>query len=296
MEEGLRTGAASVERFNVLLVRPAQFIHHHAYTGVATLLRSALRRLGYPTRVAENEMIYDATNIVLGAQYLEPEVADSLPANTIIYNTEMVVSYSPFLETLIPFVGRFETWDYSEKNVRAWRERGISERVHWLRPGYVPECTTVDPRTPTDLDAIFYGHMNTRRREVLDRLAELGVRVQLLQNTYGPQRDAYIARARLVLNIHSRPDSLLEIARVSQVLSNHRVLVSERGDDTEVSDLREGIAFADAEELPQLCRALLDDEPRRATLAEKGFELYRRRDFVATMRELLAARGGLGGD
>jgi len=292
MESAPRETTAATERFNILVVRPAEFAHHQAYTSIATLLCAALRRLGYPSRIAENQMIYDATNIVVGAHHLEPEVADSLPASTIIFNTEMVVAHSPFLETLLAFVGRFETWDYSERNVRAWRERGVSGRIRWVRPGYVPECTTIDPSTPMDLDALFYGHVSPRRRVILDRLAEVGVRVHLLHDTYGQARDAYIARARLVLNIHSRPDSVLEIARISQALSNRRVLVSEPGEDAEAADLREGVAFADAKDLPELCRALLDDEPRRAALAQRGFELYRRRDFLATLRALLNARNG----
>jgi len=287
-------GSAS-ERFNVIVVRPESFLHHNAYIGAARLVCAALRRLGYLARIAENEMIFDATNIVVGVQYLEVEVADSLPANTIIFNTEMVVKYSPFLPALIPFVRRFETWDYSESNVRAWRDHGISDRVRWLRPGYVPEATTIDPATPTDIDAVFYGHVNPRRQAILDRLADLNVRVCVLQNAYGEERDAYVARARLLLNIHSRPDSMLEFARISHALSNRRALVSERSRDDEiVDDLREGIGFADEAALPALCRSLLDDEPRRVALAERGFEAYRRRDFTATVRALLDARAGRG--
>jgi hypothetical protein len=55
-------------------------------------------------------------------------------------------------------------------------------------------------------------------------------------------------------------------------------------------DLREGIAFGTAEELPRLCRSLLDDDARRLELAERGFEIYRRRDFTAAVGNLLAAR------
>jgi len=282
-----------MERFNLIIVRPEAFVHHQAYAGAANILCAALRRLGHLARVADNQMIRDATNIVFGAHYLESDLVDALPPGTIIYNTEMVVSHSPFLPALIPFVRRFETWDYSEANVRAWREVGVSERVRWLRPGYVPECTTIDPATPTDIDAVFYGTMTERRRIMLDELSATGVRVQYLQNLYGAARDAYIARAKLVLNIHSRPDSMFEIARVSQALSNHRVLVSELGTRDDVdADLREGIALAPLSEFAALCRALLDDHARRKALAERGFEVFRSRDFVASVGAMLAPGTG----
>jgi hypothetical protein len=279
------------DHFNVLLVRPETTSAHNLYRGAATLLCSALQRLGYPARIVENEFVFDATNIVVGAHQLEPRVADTLPVDTIIYNTEMIVGRPLFLPALIPFVQRFETWDYSQRNVRAWAEQGICARVRWLQPGYVPECTTIDPATPTDIDAVFYGHVTPRRRAVLDKLADLDVRVYVLQDMYGAQRDRYIARARLILNIHADPQSVFEIARMSHALSNRRALVSEVDTHDEIdAELREGIAFATAEDIPQLCRSLLDDEPRRLALAERGFETYRRRDFTASVGKLLAAR------
>ena len=284
-------GARPMEQFNILVVRPPDgSSFHHAYTGLAAILGAALKRLGYPTRLGENETIRDATNIVVGAQCLEPELADELPANTIIYNTEMVLRSSPFLTTLTAFVGRFETWDYSERNVRAWHDLGISDRVRWLRPGYLPECSTIDPATPTDIDVLFYGHVNPRRRAILDQLAREQVRTYVLQNTYGRARDAYIARAKIVLNLHATDAAVFEIVRAAEVLANHRLLVSEGGDTDSVEDLCDGMVLGDAQELPRLCRLFLDDEMRRKTLAERGFELFSRRDFLATLAGALAER------
>jgi hypothetical protein len=280
-----------MEKFNILVVRPPDgSLFHHAYSGAAMVLGAALKRLGFPTRIAENEMIRDATNIVLGAQYLETELTDTLPPNTIIYNTEMILPSNPFLPTLVTFSKRFETWDYSERNMRIWRELGISQRVRWLQPGYVPECTTIDRATPTDIDALFYGQLNARRRAILDDLARHDVRTYVLQNRYGAARDAYIARAKIVLNIHATNDPVFEIARVSQVLSNHRLLVSESGGEDSVEDLLDGMAIGKASELAQLCRALLADDDRRKTTAERGFELFSRRDYVASVRSVLAER------
>jgi hypothetical protein len=45
-----------------------------------------------------------------------------------------------------------------------------------------------------------------------------------------------------------------------------------------------------ASELGGICRALLDDEPRRLALSERAFAIYSRRDFTESLRELLARR------
>jgi hypothetical protein len=279
-----------VEQFNVLIIRPPDASFYHAYTGMARILAAALKRLGHPARLVENELVHDATNIVVGAHCLDPEAMDDLPAGTIIYNSERVYAESTYLPTLKAFVSRFETWDYSEGNTRRWGELGISNRVRWLEPGYVPECTTVDPATPTDIDALFYGHVNRRRRDILDDLARRGIRAYVLMNTYGAARDAYIARSKIVLNIHDADEAVFEVARAVQVLANHRLLVTEHEGDDSVADLRDGFVAGRADELAGLCRALLDDDARRIAIAERGFELFSRRDFAATVRDALALR------
>jgi hypothetical protein len=281
-----------MEQFNVLVVRPPDgSSFHHAYTGIAGVLGAALKRLGFPTRIAENEVVHDATNVVLGAHNLETGLADALPANTIIYNTEMVVAESPFVPTLKVFVERFETWDYSERNVRAWREMGLGGRVRFLRPGYIPECTTIDPATPTDIDTLFYGLVTPRRQKVLDSLLQHGIRTCLLHNTYGAARDAYIARSKIVLNIHAAETSVFEIVRAAHVMSNHRLIVSEESPDASFDDLRDAIPMSGAADLGPLCRSFLDDDARRREIAELGFALFSRRDFLATLSGVLGERG-----
>lgn len=285
-----------MERFNVLLVRPGQFIHHDGYSGAARQLCNALRRLGHPARVAENQIVWDATNIVVGAQNLDSELIDRLPANTIIYNVEMMIKGSPFLQILNPFVRRFETWDYSAANVAAWQAAGISDRVRLLRPGYLPEDTAIDPAAPSDIDALFFGSLNWRRDAILVDIARHGVRVHAAVNIYGPWRNALIARAKLILNIHSRQDSVFEFGRVSYALANHRLLVTEAGDAEDIdADLREALVIGRSSELGSICRGLLDDEPRRLALAERAFAIYARRDFMQSLRELLALRASAGG-
>lgn len=280
-----------MERFNVLVVRPLLSPHYESYAGSAQLICCGLQRLGYQADLAENRMIRDATNIIVGAHYLDHALLDELPPDSIIYNTEMVVRGSPFIPDLIPFVERFETWDYSSINIEAWRAWGVARRIRWLRPGYLPESTTIDPATPTDIDILFYGFVNARRYDILKAMTDAGLKIHIAQNVYGPERSALIARAKIVLNLHSRPDSMLEFARVSQALSNHRVLVTEVGNYDDIdADLRDGIAAGAAAELTGLCRELLADDARRLALAERGFELFSRRDLSASLREVLAAR------
>jgi hypothetical protein len=280
-----------VERFNVLLVRPRAFLHYEAYSGAAHQLCNGLRRLGYPARVAENQIVWDATNILVGVHNLEPELIDRLPENSIVYNVEKMFAGSPFLAELGAFVRRFETWDYSAENVAAWRQAGVSDRVRLLRPGYLPEDTTIDSAVPNDIDALFYGSVNWRRDAILCDIARFGVRIHRAVNIYGAARDALIARARLIVNIHSREGSVLEFARIAHALANHKLLVTEGAHSSDLdAELSEALVIGRACDLGAICRALLDDEPRRRALTERAFAIYSRRDFTASLREVLDRR------
>jgi hypothetical protein len=280
-----------VERFNVLLVRPRAFLHHEAYAGAAHQLCNALRRLGYPARVAANEIVWDATNVLVGVHNLDTQLIDRLPASSIVYNVEKMFAGSKFLADLSTFIRRFETWDYSAANVAAWRRAGISDRVRLLRPGYLPEDTTIDCTVPTDIDALFYGSINWRRDAILCDIARFGVRVQRAVNIYGAARDALIARSKLVVNVHSHEDSVLEFGRIAHALANHKLLVTEGGQTTDLdAELLEALVVGKASDLGAICRGLLDDEPRRLALAERAFAIFSRRDFTDSLRDVLTRR------
>jgi len=285
----------AMECFNIVVVRSGESIHHEAYANAAAQLRAGLRLLGYPARVDHNTLVWDATNIIVGTHHLEAGLADRLPSNTIIYNVEMVVPGSPYIRELLPFVRRFETWDYSEANIANWRRLGVSDRVRLLKPGYLLANTRIDPATPTDIDALFYGTVNWRRDSIFADIARFGVRVHVASSAYGAERLALIARSKLVLNVHSREDSVLELGRICDALANRRTLVTDaQARDGQNDDLLAAMACGKPSELGGLCRELLDDEPRRLALAEQALAAYARRDFRQYLRDLLAVRAEAG--
>jgi hypothetical protein len=290
------TGIAdAMECFNIVVVRSGESIHHDAYANAAVQLCAGLRLLGYPARIDQNTLVWDATNIIVGTHHLEAGLADRLPPNTIIYNVEMVVPGSPYIREMIPFVRRFETWDYSEANIENWRRIGVSDRVRLLKPGYLPNNTRIDPATPTDIDALFYGTVNWRRDSIFADIARFGVRVHVASGIYGAERLALIARSKLVLNVHSREDSVLELGRICDALANRRAVVTDAQDlDGQNADLLAVMACGKASELGGLCRELLDDEPRRHALAEQALAAYARRDFGQYLRDLLSVRAESG--
>src|SRR5690348_10464094 len=248
----------------------------------------ALRRLGHDVRLAGNEFLRDATNMIFGAHHLSADLAPDLPSDTIVYNTEQIRSDGALVEALRPFVSRFATWEPDAANVEAWRDCGLGARVRHVPPGYVPENSTIDPTAANDIDVLFFGKVNPRRMIVLDAISRAGIGLHVADGVYLAARDALVARAKILLNVHASDDSSLEMARVAYALSNRRALVTELGRGARLdADLRDGVLAGPASMLADLCRGLLADEGRRLALAERGFRAFSQRDLVATVRKAL---------
>jgi tetratricopeptide (TPR) repeat protein len=175
-------------------------------------------------------------------------------------------------------------WDYSLANIEQLRQLGIHHVAH-VPVGYVPEMTCISPAVERDIDVLFYGSLNERRQLILEALEEKGVTVKVLFEVYGAERDAYIARSKIVLNLHFYEAKVFEIVRISYLLSNRVFVISERGCcPEEEAYFAEGLVFADYDHLVKTCIDYLQQPEQRDFIAQKGFELMqacRESDYLA---------------
>lgn len=278
------------EHFNIVCVRPDAYPAAGGLLVTASLLACALRRLGEPARVGINAFAHDATNIVIGAHLLEADVASTLPAGTIVFNTEPLDPDGGHAEGLRPFAERFRVWDYDLRNFVPLRALG-NRAADFVPVGYLPEMTSVVHRDDKDIDALFYGQLSDHRRSVLGAIEKRGARVVWLHDVYGAARDPWIGRANIVLNLHYRPRAPFEAGRVAHLFANRCTVVAESDAAGDIdADLAGGLAAAPAAAIPDLVLGLLHDPARRATLASEGFARIVRRDYCASVRHALDAR------
>jgi hypothetical protein len=278
-------------RFLVVVIEPAGYQHTGTIAEVAETLVCGLRALGHPARLTVNGFLPDALNIVLAAHFLSPALIATLPANTVIYNLEQVedslFEWAPGLRDLF---ARFEVWDYSKRNIEALRARGFINVRH-LPIGYVPELTRVARADAQDIDVLFYGAVNERRRIVLRGLTEAGLKLKAVFGAYGAARDELIARAKVVLNLHKHEAQVFEIVRVSYLLANRKAVVSEVSPHTEIEpDLIDAVAGAPYEKLVETCQSLVADDLARGGLEQRGYERMTARDETLFLGDLLSRR------
>jgi hypothetical protein len=279
----------SSRHFTIWIVSPPGYPHSRCFEEVALSLQAAFRTLGFDAPIVTDPLQIRDWALVLGANLL-PSMSIPLPPRMVLYNLEQVQGDSVWLKTAyIDLLRRHPVWDYSQRNIDALKELYGVSNVTLCGIGYMPVLSRIVPAAE-DIDVLFIGSMNARRKAVLEEIAGHGKIVSAAFNSYGEQRDGVIARAKVVLNLHFYDAQVFEIVRVSYLLANHKCVVSETGRDEALeAPLRPGVAFAPYESLAATCLELLRDDGERLSLAEAGFECFRTSSQVPMLTHALNA-------
>jgi len=279
-------------RFTVWIVRTEGDNHWQGLSEVARGIVYSLETLGHEVAFTT---LNPGTNI---GDYLIVFNAHRLPADfglakdAIIFNAEQVPvddrwwranGYLNLLKTHL-------VWDYSETNIERLRALGVTRIVH-CRIGYWPGLSVASSAVE-DIDVLFIGSLNERRQKVLDQIAakKIGL-VQSVFNVYGEKRDRWIARAKVVLNVHFYPDPIWEVFRCSHLLANKKCVVSENGGcDKELETLAMATtAYVPYESLAEECATLVGDAEHRRAIANHGHDVFSALNQVGFVEYALGA-------
>ena len=274
-------------KYAVVLMQPDNYVHSAALAELAETLLYAFDALGLDFVFYINQLSMDAQNILLGAHLLDEASIHSLPENVIIYNSEQLVDSSSWInESYLTLLKQRTVWDYSRENIDRLAARGIGG-VQYAPVGYMPQLTRI-PFVEQDIDVLFYGLINERRKNILEALIKSGLRVEFLSDVYREERDAYIARAKVVLNMHYYEEGVFETVRVSYLLANEKAVVAEYNGGAALDlSLGEAVCAVPYDALVATCFSLVNDNEQRVKLAKKGFEFFSRMKETEILRPLL---------
>lgn len=277
-----------MSKFSVVILQRETNPHVQCFEEVARSLASCLRELGHETV----EVGQGGRLIMFGANNGIP--VDSkfpIPDDSIVFNTEQMTFFGGRVQTQMQ---NFDTWkkhviwDYSQENARRLREAGAKHVVH-CPIGYHSRMTSIEPAAEEDIDVLFYGSVNPRRREVLQALQDAGIDVKVFFGAYGKERDDIIARSKIVLNIHAMDEAIWEIFRVSHLLANKKCVVSEDGGKDEQLETfaRKATVYRPIGGIVSACKWLLADAPARRAYARDGLEVFKETSFRDSIRNAL---------
>lgn len=276
--------------YNVVLLQQAGYVHALGMVEIGRLLYQSFRSLGVPCRFQANQLEPDAINVLLGYHRINSRSA--IPSEPfVVYQLEQLSEREGAFRPihLEVFHRAQAVWDYSKENIEFLKAKGVGNVRH-LPIGYHPALETIEHREP-EHDVLFYGSINERRRHVLERLAQ-ACKVKTLFGVYGAQRDRYVARSKIVLNIHFYEAQVMEQVRLSYLLNNRCFVVSE---SSPVNPFGESIVTAAWEDLVPCVLDWLARPDDRQHTAERGYRMFQSRPMSEFLRRVIDDAQGSAG-
>lgn len=253
-----------MRKINICLIKPDNYIHSYAFIELAELIYFSLRELGFEVEVRFNQVQPNLKNILIGCHLLDLKFINQVPKSTVILNTEQIYSDTThWNKNIFAYVTNFEVWDYSKRNIEKLNKMGV-DKVKLLKIGFQKELVRLDKSKKKDIDVLFYGSENKRRNDVLKKLVAKGLNVKTLFGVYGRERDEWVERSKIVLNLHYYESQIFEIVRVFYLLTNSIAVVGEVNETTSIDTFyREGIYAAKYDDLVIGCMQLVQDDELR---------------------------------
>jgi len=272
---------------------PPHFAHSGIMTEVCETVHYGLRGLGHDSVLTENVVYGERINILFASHLLPFFGEIALPPFTVLFNLEPIIAQMlvriPQYPGLLKHPNVRKIWDYDAGNIRAMAEMGIGDAAH-VPIGYAPEMTRIVKAEACDIDVLFYGVLVERRLAVQKALLKAGLTAHFASGVYGTERDALIARAKVVLNVSQfERDSRFDQVRLSYLLANKKCVVSEDGIDAGLEhEFAAGVAFAPYDELAAECAYLCNVAAERELMEQRGFDFVSRRLQCDYLREPVA--------
>lgn len=140
------------------------------------------------------------------------------PKGAVLYSLENLAAVPQWQLQL-----QHEIWDYNKENLPLYPKEA---NVSYVPVGYHHSMERFTRKSPT-IDIAFAGGMNERRIRFFDEIRKRGFSVEIVR-AWGTERDAILARSRLVLNLHHNTNpGIFESVRVSHLLANKVPVLTE---------------------------------------------------------------------
>lgn len=267
----------NTKSYNICIVKPENYPFSYAFTELAELVCFSLREIGFEANIKLNKISRDEINIIFGCHLLGDEYIGQIPKGTIIFNTEQIGGVNlDWNNKITRWAKNFKLWDYSKENIRLFSEKNI-DNITLFEIGYQKELARLEKVKIKDVDILFYGSVNERRKKILDELKNKGLIVKTLFGVFGKERDQWIERSKVVLNHHYYNSQIFEIVRVFFLLTNSIPVVGELNNQTVINDMfRQGIYGSEYNELVASCLELVECSSLREKIADNAFETISR--------------------
>ena len=279
-------------KFNLVRIVPDNgfYVHAQVFHEIEASVFFTLQRMGYDVTNSTNDFAPDRRNIVFGMHHCPVDVVrHDIPKDTIIYSLEQMKEQPECMRWCRKYRG-LEVWDYSIRNAEVLRKAGV-ENIKHCKIGYVPEISYFERNKPEDrdIDILAFMSPSPRREHIMKQFANNPkINFVAIQSTYGDERDDYIKRAKLVINLHNHDNQIFEMVRVSHLIQNKVPVLAERNPDTDFPEYMEDTVFTSTyNRFVDTAYKILKKPEELDAQAEKGLEIFKKSPMENFLKEVL---------
>jgi len=280
-------------QYAVNIFTPTNYKHSQVFEEVQTLIVEGLNTLGHN---AVKSNVYDdpkRRNIILGGNLINLQSQERFTKlkfknDSIFINLERF-GHDAFNEQYLNILRNYEIWDFSQINLKRINELYNLKIKLYLPLGYTSKLETINKTAKKEIDILFVGSLSQRRKLLLQKIADLGIKVRYLFGVYGQKRDEIISKTKLMLNIHYHDQGSLEHVRIFYYLINQKPVLSESSDILDENiDWSNAISLTSYDNLPYKALALLQNEKELTNFANNGYTFIKKQKFLEILKKNLA--------
>ena len=269
-------------------------VFNRIYEDLILTIKESIIDLDYTCTVGVNELRGGAVNIFVGSTIFAARynvLTEKVGTNPfIVYQLEPLDESAGLASQWPEYLDLLEkaSWifEYSPKNISYHIKRGWVNKVSIIEPGFHNSLERFRPLRDKTIDVLFYGSPHPRREKVINKLLEVGLKVNYQNYVVGDDLDRLIKRSKIILNIHAWEElSHLETVRISYLLSNRCLIVSEKSSHNPYGD---GVIFCEYHDIVNCCVQLIQaNENFRDEIANQGYLAIRANDFAEKLGNTL---------
>ena len=276
---------------NICIIKPNNYIHSLAYLEIAELLHYSVLELNKNSKISYNfiDINPKVKNIIFGAHLLNDDMINSIPNDTIIFNTEQIESINEIWKRRILLLASkgIIFWDYSNHNLDLLLTK-LNVKGRLFEIGFQKNLQRIKMNDNKEVDVLFYGSLNNRREKIINNLLKKNVKVKCLFGVYGKDRDDWIGKSKIVLNLHYYESKIFEIVRIFYLLTNAIPIVSEVDENTKLNNnYLKGIKGSNYKDVEKNILSLLENEKERKLIGLNGFNIIKKYPQINFTKSIL---------
>lgn len=179
-----------------------------------------------------------------------------LPKYFIVYNFEQLITEQKWSKMFFYKIKKaLMVFDYSVRNLEVLKSHSITG--YHLPYGWTPILDKEFKKK--EIDVIFLGMMNERRKNVLNEITEYNSYFD--NNTFHDKYDEIISKSKISLNIHYyKKETILEVPRILPLISNNILIISEKSDDFFYDNkLKDIVIFCELQEFKEVLKNTIEN-------------------------------------